>query len=194
MVPVTPFSALAGESLAGKWSLIITDAYDIDDGTLNSWSIRQRQFVFPGSSTASPITIDGLTNDRGYSCSVTSALSSSGFDRKGETVEAGSVTPSATQDDDSCDTFGTSGAYVQKIFVAYLGRPAAPAGLEYYANYLDVDNEGGKLILFDDLYYSAEASSLYDSMTLPRKLISFISLCSVGRTFRWIELLDRSNQ
>ena len=84
LVPVTPFSALAGESLAGKWSLIITDAYDIDDGTLNSWSIRQRQFVFPGSATASPITIDGLTNDRGYSCSVTSALSSSGFDRKGD--------------------------------------------------------------------------------------------------------------
>lgn len=173
LVPVTAFSALAGESLAGEWTLRINDAYSGDDGTLNSWSIRQRQFVFPGSATASPVTIEGLTNDRTYSCDITSALSSSGSDRKGETVDAGSVTPSATQSNDSCDTFGTSGAYVQKIFVAYLGRPAAPAGLEYFANYLDADNEGGKLILFDDLYYSAEAEALYNTMTLAEQINQF---------------------
>ena len=73
----------------------------------------------------------------------------------------------------SCDTFGTSGAYVQKIFIAYLGRPAAPAGLEYFANFMDTDNEQGKLILFDDLYYSDEAESLYSSSTLDQQINQF---------------------
>ena len=173
LVPVTAFSALAGESLAGEWTLRISDAYSDDDGTLNSWSIRQRQFVFPGTAAASPIIIEGLTNDRTYSCDITSVLSSSGSLRKGETVDVGTVNPAATQSDDSCNTFGTSGAYVQKIFVAYLGRPAAPAGLEYFANYLDDDNEGGKLILFDDLYYSAEAEALYNTMSLAERINQF---------------------
>jgi hypothetical protein len=73
----------------------------------------------------------------------------------------------------SCDTHGTSGAYVQKIFIAYLGRPAAPAGLEYFANYMDTNNEQGKLILFDDLYYSAEAEALYSTSTLSEQINQF---------------------
>ena len=73
----------------------------------------------------------------------------------------------------SCNTYGTSGAYVQKIFIAYLGRPAAPAGLQYYANYLDGDNAGGKLILFDDLYYSTEAEALYRTSTLADQINQF---------------------
>ena len=73
----------------------------------------------------------------------------------------------------SCNTYGTSGAYVQKVFVAYLGRPAAPGGLKYYAEYLDADNEGGKLILFDDLYYSPEAEALYNNMTLTQRINQF---------------------
>lgn len=75
--------------------------------------------------------------------------------------------------DAACSTYGASGAYVQKIFIAYLGRPAAPAGLEYFASYLDTDNDGGKLILFDDLYYSDEAESLYASSTLDQQINQF---------------------
>ena len=71
----------------------ISDGYESDDGTLNSWSIRQRQFVFPGSAAASPIVIEGLTNDRTYSCDITSVLSSSGSPRKGETVVVGTASP-----------------------------------------------------------------------------------------------------
>ena len=55
--PLTAFSALAGESLAGEWTLRISDAHSPDDGTLNSWAIRQRQFVFPGSASASPMSL-----------------------------------------------------------------------------------------------------------------------------------------
>ena len=72
-----------------------------------------------------------------------------------------------------CDTHGSSGRYVQKIFIAYLGRPAAPAGLEYYADFLDSDMEGGKRVLFDDLYYSDEAQVLYDSTTIRQRINQF---------------------
>ena len=72
-----------------------------------------------------------------------------------------------------CNDYGTSGAYVQKIFIAYLGRPPAPAGLQYYANFLDGNEAQGKLILFDDLYYSAEAEALYNNRTLGEKINQF---------------------
>lgn len=72
-----------------------------------------------------------------------------------------------------CDTHGTSGAYVQKTFIAYLGRPAAPAGLEYFSNYLDSNMEQGKLILFDDLYYSEEANQLYRDSSLMNQINQF---------------------
>ena len=42
--------------------------------------------------------------------------------------------------------------YVQKMFIAFLGR-AGSAGMEYYAALIDADEESGKAILFDDLYY-----------------------------------------
>ena len=92
LVPLTAFSALAGESLAGEWTLRISDGYESDDGTLNSWSIRQRQFA-SGSVAAPPIVIEGLTNDRTYSCDITSVLSSSGSPRKGEAVVVGTASP-----------------------------------------------------------------------------------------------------
>lgn len=76
-------------------------------------------------------------------------------------------------DEQQCNTYGTSGAYVQKIFIAYLGRPPAPAGLEYYANFLQANEAQGKLILFDDLYYSVEAETLYNNYTLQEKINQF---------------------
>jgi hypothetical protein len=74
---------------------------------------------------------------------------------------------------EQCNAYGTSGAYVQKIFIAYLGRPPAPAGLKYYAEFLDANEAQGKLILFDDLYYSAEAEALYNNRTLGEKINQF---------------------
>jgi Ca2+-binding RTX toxin-like protein len=51
--------------------------------------------------------------------------------------------------------------YVQKMFIAFLGRAGAPAGLEYYAALIDADEESGKAILFDDLFNSEQGQSLY---------------------------------
>ena len=116
--PLTAFSALAGESLAGEWTLRISDAYSPDDGTLNSWAIRQRQFVFPGSASASPIVIEGLTNDRTYSCDITSVLSSSGSPRKGETVAVGAVSPSVSLELPSAPTITSTEYGDGKIILA----------------------------------------------------------------------------
>ena len=51
--------------------------------------------------------------------------------------------------------------YVQKMFIAFLGRAGAPAGMEYYAALIDADEESGKAILFDDLFYSDQGQELY---------------------------------
>ena len=51
--------------------------------------------------------------------------------------------------------------YVQKMFIAFLGRAGAPAGMEYYAALIDADEESGKAILFDDLFYSDQGLALY---------------------------------
>jgi len=51
--------------------------------------------------------------------------------------------------------------YVQKMFIAFLGRAGAPAGMEYYALMIDADEESGKAVLFDDLFYSDQGQALY---------------------------------
>ena len=56
--------------------------------------------------------------------------------------------------------------YVQKMFIAFLGRAGAPAGMEYYAALIDADEESGKAILFDDLFYSDQGQELL--VTRPR--------------------------
>ena len=55
--------------------------------------------------------------------------------------------------------------YVQKMFIAFLGRAGAPAGMEYYAALIDADEESGKAILFDDLFYSDQGQELYGDAT-----------------------------
>ena len=67
-------------------------------------------------------------------------------------------------------SYGASGAYVQKIFIAFVGRPAAPSGLRYYADLITADNTAGKLVLFDDLFYGADATSIYAGMTLQDRI------------------------
>ena len=55
--------------------------------------------------------------------------------------------------------------YVQKMFVAYLGRASSESAQEYYADLIDADAELGKAQLFDDLFNSAEAQALYSGKT-----------------------------
>ena len=46
--PETSFAELAGEALAGSWSLHVSDRFASDDGILNSWGIGQQQFIYYG--------------------------------------------------------------------------------------------------------------------------------------------------
>jgi hypothetical protein len=55
--------------------------------------------------------------------------------------------------------------YVQKMFIAYLGRAAAQGALTYYGDLIDADSELGKAQLFDDLYNSAEGQAIYGAMS-----------------------------
>ena len=55
--------------------------------------------------------------------------------------------------------------YVQKMFIAFLGRAGAPAGMEYYAALIDADEASGKAILFDDLFYSDQGQELFGDAT-----------------------------
>jgi len=58
----------------------------------------------------------------------------------------------------------TSMDYVQKIFVAYLGRGASTEALEYWGNLIDADETTGKDALFFNIWSSAEAVALYKDM------------------------------
>jgi hypothetical protein len=96
---------------------------------------------------------------------------------------------------DPCNAYGTSGAYVQKIFIAYLGRPPAPAGLKYWAEFLDTDQEQGKLVLFDNLYYSAEAEALYENATVEDRVEQFFQFMygrgpqAIGKNY-WVDAIN----
>ena len=54
-------------------------------------------------------------------------------------------------------------AEVQKAYVAYYGRPADPAGLEYWAT--RVDAEGGIDALVSEFGNSAEASARFGALS-----------------------------
>ena len=58
----------------------------------------------------------------------------------------------------------TSIDYVQKMFIAYLGRGASTEALTYWGDQIDAD-EAAKDALFFDLYNSAEGKALYDGKT-----------------------------
>lgn len=61
----------------------------------------------------------------------------------------------------------TSIEYVEKMFIAYFGRPAAPTGLEYYAGLVDA---GKVAALQDDFWNSAESQNLFGSHTTEAKI------------------------
>ena len=60
----------------------------------------------------------------------------------------------------------TSMDYVQKIFIAYLGRGASTEALTTWGDAIDADQEAGKGALFYSLWTSAEGKALYDGKTV----------------------------
>ena len=67
--------------------------------------------------------------------------------------------------------------YVQKMFVAYLGRAASASAQEYYADLLDANEANGKAVLFDDLYNGAEGQALYAGMTNDQIITQIFQNC-----------------
>ncbi|HHW64087.1 MAG TPA: DUF4214 domain-containing protein [Rhodocyclaceae bacterium] len=61
----------------------------------------------------------------------------------------------------------TSLEYVQKMFLAYFGRPAAPTGQEYYAQLVDAGNVAA---LQDDFWNSAESQAKFGSLSTEAKV------------------------
>ncbi|MFZ2628747.1 MAG: DUF4214 domain-containing protein, partial [Rugosibacter sp.] len=61
----------------------------------------------------------------------------------------------------------TSIEYVEKMFIAYFGRPAAPTGLEYYAGLVDAGNTAA---LMDDFWNSTESQNLFGGLTTEAKI------------------------
>lgn len=59
----------------------------------------------------------------------------------------------------------TSMDYVQKIFIAYLGRGASTEALEYWGQIIDDQGEAGKEAFFYNIWTGAEAEALYAGMT-----------------------------
>jgi len=61
----------------------------------------------------------------------------------------------------------TSLEYVQKMYIAYFGRPAAPTGQEYYGQLVDAGNIAA---LQDDFWNSAESQALFNQPTTEGKV------------------------
>lgn len=108
------------------------------------------------------------------------------------------VVASQQDDTEACKAFGTSGAYVQKIFIAYLGRPPAPPGLKYWSEFLDGDQEQGKLVLFDNLFHSEEAEAIYQNATVGDRVEQFFQFMygrgpqTTGKNF-WVDAINNGD-
>ena len=88
-----------GEDAQGDWTLNVSDAFDADSGTFNSWGLTFIS-VTPGSETSatgtsSPITVTGLTSGETYQCSITAYSG----DDPSETVIIGDVSTNSSSDD-----------------------------------------------------------------------------------------------
>jgi subtilisin-like proprotein convertase family protein len=96
LAPEESLDLFDGEAAQGDWTLDVSDAFDADSGTFNSWGLTFTA-VTPGaeagaSGTSSPITVSGMTNGETYQCSITAYSG----DDPSETVVIGNVTPSAS--------------------------------------------------------------------------------------------------
>ena len=101
LAPDASLDSLVGESSLGDWKLTVTDFFELDTGSLNSWGVTLSS-VTPGDEvsnqgTSSPITLTGMQNDEAYSCEITAFAGSD----PSETVAMGQVTPSASPPVDS---------------------------------------------------------------------------------------------
>jgi len=88
----TPFSELAGESLAGTWTLYVSDKVPQDTGVLNSWGITQAQYTFAETSEVSPIELAELPAGQSYSCEIWAINSAVTPPRQSASRPAGTVT------------------------------------------------------------------------------------------------------
>jgi subtilisin-like proprotein convertase family protein len=96
LAPEESLDLFDGEAAQGDWTLDVSDGFDADSGTFNSWGLTFTS-VTPGAEasatgTSSPITVTGMTNGETYQCSITAYSG----DDPSETVVIGNVTPSAT--------------------------------------------------------------------------------------------------
>ena len=95
LAPEESLDLFDGEAAQGDWTLDVSDGFDADSGTFNSWGLTFTS-VTPGAEasatgTSSPITVTGMTNGETYQCSITAYSG----DDPSETVVIGNVTPSA---------------------------------------------------------------------------------------------------
>ena len=172
----------------GDWVLSVQDVNTGPiprEGVLREWGIKATEIV-TAESTSAPVKVSGLTYNREYSCSVISSSPAGTLSSDYATKIL--VSP--------CSDYGEAGKYIQRIFIAYLGRPAAPGALAYYADLFSRDIEGGKRILFDDLYKSAEAGVLYGGYSLQTQINQFYYFM-FGRTAKaegvdyWVDQIER---
>lgn len=101
LAPDASLDSLVGESSLGDWKLTVTDFFEFDTGSLNSWGVTLIS-VTPGDEVSnqgisSPITLTGMQNDEAYSCEITAFAGSD----PSETVAMGDVTPTSNPPADS---------------------------------------------------------------------------------------------
>ncbi|NVZ10780.1 DUF4214 domain-containing protein [Allochromatium humboldtianum] len=92
---------------------------------------------------------------------------------------------------------GGQSQYSRQVYVmyaGYFGRPPAPAGFDYYSNWMNMTG-GNYLILVDDFFKSSESQALYGPLTTGQKITQvFRSLFardpqSAGLSY-WAGLVD----
>lgn len=107
LAPVDSLDDLAGESAKGTWTLSVSDFYDDDSGTVNSWGITVVSTIAGDevsvSGFAPPLTLTGMTNGEVYDCEITAYSGSDVSD----TISLGQVTPGTVTSQDS-DNDGAS--------------------------------------------------------------------------------------
>lgn len=101
LAPEVTLDNLVGESALGEWKLSVTDFFELDTGTLNSWGItflaRTPGDEVSSQGASSPIILTGMQNDESYSCELTAFAG----DDRSETVAMGQVTPTSNAAVDS---------------------------------------------------------------------------------------------
>ena len=64
LTALSSMSALAGESIAGDWTLTATDSFDVDDGVINSWGLAGEVLIPDRTILGSASPNLEITSDR----------------------------------------------------------------------------------------------------------------------------------